>query len=136
MFPAAVVSVTLLGAFFQFVFQCLNINAARTTGRQLAVDHDCRNGSNTELFGAYKRSCVRHVVDDDLGRRTRLSPHYVNYLMAEGASRAEYFHLALAVHDAPRAKKNNGRTAARQHYLRISDIPQRANKLIACATYA
>src|SRR5262249_6357564 len=59
-----------------------------------------------ELFGACKGSGVRHVVDDDLGRRTRLSPHYVNYLMAEGASRAEYFHLALAIHGGPRAKES------------------------------
>jgi hypothetical protein len=39
--------------FSQFVFQDLKINASgRTTGRQLAVDHDCRNGSNAELLGA------------------------------------------------------------------------------------
>jgi hypothetical protein len=32
----------------QFVYQFLNINpsVARTTGRQLAVDHDCGNGSD------------------------------------------------------------------------------------------
>src|SRR5262249_22931991 len=94
-----------LGSFCQFVFQGLNIDAlARTRGSQLAINHDCRNGSNAELFGACKGSGVHNVVDDDLGRRTRLSPHYVNYLMAEGASRAEYFHLALAVrnHDFAR----------------------------------
>ena len=28
-------------------------------------------------------------------------PNYVDYLFAERASRAEYFHLALAVHGAP-----------------------------------
>jgi hypothetical protein len=39
-----------LGGSSQFVFQDLNINAsARTTGRQLAVNHDCRNGSNAEI---------------------------------------------------------------------------------------
>jgi hypothetical protein len=44
--------------------------------------------------------------------------------MAEGASRAEYFHLALAVHDAPRAKKNNGRTEPHEDELNaLLDLP-------------
>jgi hypothetical protein len=85
--------------FSQFVFQDLKVNAsARTTGRQLAVDHDCRNGSNAELLGASEDPSIQHVAHDDFARRTGLLPHYVNYLMAERASRAEHFHLALAGH--------------------------------------
>jgi hypothetical protein len=43
----------------QFVFQNLKINAsARTTGRQLAVDHDCRNGSDAELLGTSERASI------------------------------------------------------------------------------
>jgi hypothetical protein len=58
----------------QFVFQNLNIDAsARTTGRQLAVDHDCRNGSDAELLGTSERASVHHISDDDLERRTGLS---------------------------------------------------------------
>src|SRR6516165_716399 len=92
----------------QFVFQDLNINAcARTTGCQLAVDHHCWNGSNAELLGAREDPGVRHFVHDDLERRTCLSPHYVNYLFAERASRAEYFHLALALHWRASRTKNN-----------------------------
>src|SRR6516165_12331369 len=90
--------------FSQFVFQDLNIDAsARTTGRQLAVDYDCRNGSNAEPLGAREVPSVLHVAYDDFERRTGLSPHYVNYLMAERASRAEHFHLALVKHSTLRA---------------------------------
>ena len=96
----------------QFVFQNLKINAsARTTGRQLAVDHDCRNGSDAELLGTSERASVHHILDDDLGRRTGLSPHYVNYFMAKGAPPAEYFHLALAVHSTLHIQiVNNGQS--------------------------
>src|SRR5215467_4848019 len=59
---------------------------------------DCRNGSDAELLGTSERASVHHILDDDLGRRTGLSPHYVDYLFAKRASCAEYFHLVLAVH--------------------------------------
>jgi hypothetical protein len=85
--------------FSQFAFQNLNINAsARTAGRQFAIDHDCRNGSNAKPLGAREDAGVHHILHDDFGRRPDLSPHYVNCLLAERASRAEYFHLALAGH--------------------------------------
>src|SRR5262249_46724875 len=58
----------------------------------------CRNGSDAELLGTSERASVHHILDDDLGRRTGLSPHYVDYLFAKRASCAEYFHLVLAVH--------------------------------------
>src|SRR5215469_18678815 len=88
-----------LGGLSQFVFQGPEINAsARTTGRQLAVDHDCRNGSNAELHGARESPSVQHIAYDDFGRRTGLSPHCVNYLFAECASCAEHFHPALVKH--------------------------------------
>jgi hypothetical protein len=55
--------------FSQFVFQDLNINPfARTTGRQLAVDRDCRNGSNAQLLGPAEDPSVNHVAHDDFGR--------------------------------------------------------------------
>jgi hypothetical protein len=91
--------------FFQFVFQNLKINAsARTTGRQLAVDHDCRNGSNAELLGAREESSVHHVAHDDFGRRTGLSPHQVNYPMAKRASCAEHLDFVLRGHFGPLAQ--------------------------------
>jgi hypothetical protein len=85
--------------FSQFVFQDLNINPfARTTGRQLAIDRDCRNGSNAQLLGAPEDPSVHHTLHGDLGRRTGLSSHYVNYLMAESASRAEHFDFPFRSH--------------------------------------
>jgi hypothetical protein len=82
-----------LGGLSQFVFQDPEINAtARTTGRQLAVDHDCRNGANAELLGSGEAPSVHHIAHDDFGRRTGLLPHYVNYLMAERACCAEHKH--------------------------------------------
>ena len=44
-------------------YQTLNINpSARTTGRQLTVDHDSRNGSNAQLLGAPEDPGVHHVM--------------------------------------------------------------------------
>jgi hypothetical protein len=85
--------------FSQFVSQNLNINApARATGCQFTVDHDCRNGSNAELLGTRKDSSVHHILHGDLGRRTGLLPHYVNYLLAERASRTEHFDFSFSSH--------------------------------------
>src|SRR5215469_1473502 len=93
-----------LGGLSQFVFQGPEINAsARTTGRQLAVDHDCRNGSNAELLGPREAPSVHHTAHDHFGGRTGLSPHCVNYLMAERAPCAEHLHLALVKHPTLRA---------------------------------
>jgi hypothetical protein len=104
--PEAEISPPRLGVLSQFAFQGLNVNAsARTTGRQLAVDHDGRNGSNAELLGARANPSVHHIADDDLARRTGLYLSYLNYLMAERASRAEYFHRALTVHGTPRGRR-------------------------------
>jgi hypothetical protein len=86
-----------LGGSSQFAFQGLNIDASARIGRQLAVDHDCGKGSNTQLLSSRESPSVHHVAHDDFERRTRLSLHYVNYLFAERASCAEYFHLALVV---------------------------------------
>jgi hypothetical protein len=80
------------------VFQELNNVTGRTRVRQLAVDHDCRNGSNAQLLGACENPTVQRTLHDDFARRTRLSPHCVNYLIAERASRAEHFDLSLEGH--------------------------------------
>jgi hypothetical protein len=70
--PAASRRLTLRG-LSQFAFQDLNIDAfARTTGRQLAVNHDRRNGSNAELLGSREAPSVHHIAHDDFGRRTGL----------------------------------------------------------------
>src|SRR6516225_9414921 len=95
---------TTLGGLSQFVSQNLKINpSTRTTGRQLAVDHDCRNGSNAQLLGSREAPSVHHIAHDYFGRRTGLLPHYVNYLMAERASCAEHLHLAPVRHSTLRA---------------------------------
>src|ERR1700719_143996 len=65
-----------------------------------AIDRDCRNGSNAQLLGPAEDPSVNHVAHDDFGRRTRLLPHYVNYLMAERASRAEHFDFPFRSHCA------------------------------------
>src|SRR5215831_8047251 len=76
----------------ELAFQSLNVDASARIGRQLAVNHDCRNGSNTQLLSSCEAPSVLHATHDDFGR-THLSLHFVNDLLAEGASRTEYFHL-------------------------------------------
>ena len=40
-----------------------------------------------------------HIAHDDFVRRTGLSPHCVNYFMAQRASGAEHFYFAILSHD-------------------------------------
>jgi integrase len=47
------------------------------------------------------------MVTDPTGRRTGLSHHYVNYLMAERASRAEHFHSAFIGHNTGMSTSGN-----------------------------
>jgi hypothetical protein len=69
-----------------------------TTGRQLAIDYNRRNGSDAQFVGASENPTVQHVAPDNFARRSGLSPYCVKDLFAQRASRAEHFHSAFIGH--------------------------------------
>src|SRR5215467_15045821 len=96
---------------------------------------DCRNGSDAELLGTSERASVHHILDDDLGRRTGLSPHYVDYLFAKRASCAEYFHLALAVHSTLHIQiVNNGQSMPARRFPPPWSVEELDACFLSCAT--
>src|SRR5262249_45146386 len=74
-----------LGGLSQFVFQDLKINASGcTAGRQLAVDHDCRNG-NFSARASTRASIMSRTMTSDVKPASRLTASITSWQSAHPA---------------------------------------------------